>query len=121
VNLLKIKCPQCSATNDLQKHCGNCGSKLLIEGVEIESLEHAATAETEYEPFNEVSSDIANDTGLVHFRNMLLKVFDAIIFFVINGKLVFVGASHLNFIFSDLLSFKRKYYYLACFSFYFFA
>ncbi|MDB5056175.1 MAG: hypothetical protein JWM44_4225 [Bacilli bacterium] len=118
---MKIKCPQCSATNDLQKYCGNCGSKLLIEGVEIESLEHAATAEIENEPFIELSSNINNDTGLVRFGNILLKVFDAIIFFVINVKLVFVGASHLNFIISDLLSFKRRYFYLTCISLYFFA
>lgn len=37
---MKIKCPQCSATNEVQKHCGNCGFQLLFEGVEIE--EHAA-------------------------------------------------------------------------------
>jgi hypothetical protein len=121
VNLLKIKCPQCSATNDLQKHCGNCGSKLLVEGVEIEPLEHAATADIDYEPIIEVSSDITKDTGLVRFGNILLKVFDAIIFFVINLKFVFVGACHLNFIIADLLSFKRRYFYLACISLFFFA
>lgn len=120
MNLLKIKCPQCSATNYLQKHCGNCGCKLLVEGVEIESLEQAATAEIEYEPFIEDSSGIAKDTGLARFGNMLLKVFDAIIYFVINGKMVFVGASHLNFIISDLLSYKRRYFYLACICLYFF-
>jgi hypothetical protein len=118
---LKIKCAQCSATNDLQKHCGNCGSKLLVEGVEIESLEHAATSEIEYEPFIEVSSDNIKDIGLIRFGKMLIKVFDAIIYFIINVKFVFVGAFHLNFIISDLLAFKRRYFYLACISLYFFA
>lgn len=34
---MKIKCPQCSATNEVQKYCGNCGSVLLKDGVEIEA------------------------------------------------------------------------------------
>jgi hypothetical protein len=117
---VKIKCPQCSATNELQKHCGNCGSKLLIEGVEIESLEHATTSEIDYAPLTKTTK-IKNDSGLINFGNILLKVFDAILFFVIKTKLVFVGASHLNFIIADLLSFKRRYFYLVCFSLYFFA
>lgn len=34
---MKIKCPQCSATNDVQKYCGNCGSKLLVDVTELNS------------------------------------------------------------------------------------
>lgn len=34
---MKIKCPQCSHTNELQNHCSNCGTKLLNEGVTFEN------------------------------------------------------------------------------------
>jgi predicted nucleic acid-binding Zn ribbon protein len=30
-----IKCPKCTTVNNTQKFCGNCGTKLLQDGVEL--------------------------------------------------------------------------------------
>lgn len=98
-----ITCPNCSTNNKLQKFCGNCGSRLLADGVVLQEDEIDAPLE----PQKEVIESAPNKVFLF-FQRIIIWI----VLFCLGLKLLFSGSYNLMAIFNYYLQVRKSYFFI---------
>ncbi|GFZ94170.1 hypothetical protein GCM10008018_45770 [Paenibacillus marchantiophytorum] len=99
-----IKCPNCSTNNKSQKFCGNCGSPLLVEGVEFNDESAATFAESDQ---SEIKIGFMYGS-LIFFQKLITWIF----FFCVGAKLLFAGSINLLPSFTYFLQLRKSYFFV---------
>ncbi|OPH61764.1 hypothetical protein BC351_00545 [Paenibacillus ferrarius] len=99
-----IKCPTCSKNNNLQKYCGNCGSPLLVEGVEFHNENAATFSESDK---SEIKISFMYGS-LIFFQKLITWIF----LFCIGAKLLFAASINLMPSFTYFLQLRKSYFFV---------